>query len=104
MTAWFRTLSVLNIEPLVDKVARNKLHNSGQSLSDYNCIICSRKVRKGNKLMVHCVNGSPYEIVKVNEPAENIHEAGDMGWWDIGPDCAKKLPEGYVGQGQEILN
>ena len=99
---YFNTIRVFNIQPLVDKAAREKLYNSGQGLANGFCIICSRKVKLNNDMMVHCVNGSPYEIVRVDEPAESIHEAGDMGWWDIGPDCAKKLPEGYVGKGKEI--
>ncbi len=53
------------------------------------CELCGRGVRVGQGFMVHATNGG-------NELADLTVEyepnAGDMGWWVLGPECGRKIP------------
>lgn len=56
------------------------------------CELCGRGVRPGSGWLVHAVNGGN-EVADVNE--EVAQEAGEMGWWLLGPECGKKIPSNF---------
>ena len=55
------------------------------------CLFCGRKTK--GMYWVHEVDGGG-----VIAPAdfEYTNEAADLGWWEVGPECRKRLPDGYV--------
>ncbi len=83
---YFNTGNTFDIGPFITRKPHIQFDYS-------NCILCGKPV-KVNTPKVHAVNGDITAIARTDET--NIHEAGDMGWWSIGPDCANRLPDEYV--------
>lgn len=55
------------------------------------CFLCGRAVKGEKGKAIHLsVRGEIVPIDVELDPSE------DQGWFDIGPECAKKLPKGYV--------
>ncbi len=56
---------------------------------DHPCFLCGKATKGERQIHLH-TRGF---IVPVDE---EIPEEHDQGWFDIGPECAKKLPKGFV--------
>lgn len=58
------------------------------------CAVCGRKLL-GDFTTVHIVAGGDL-ILHPDDEATYVSDPGDMGAWDIGPECARKfLPAEY---------
>jgi len=55
------------------------------------CELCGRGVRPLQGWAVHAIHGGAYLADLVNESP--IDDRGDMGWWILGPECGRKVPE-----------
>lgn len=78
--------NILNIRPFMT--------GKGQVTSEA-CLLCQKPIKDwGRSASVHCVEGTVTLIVPAAQ--DYTDEAADMGWWPVGPECAKKLPAGYV--------
>lgn len=57
------------------------------------CLLCQKAIKDPRKASkVHMVDGG---FVLIPTEQEYTNEAAEMGWWTVGPDCARKLPAGY---------
>ena len=63
----------------------------------WTCIYCGKKVsaKKKYAYFVHVMNGGNM-ICDTEEELTGEHEAGDMAFFPIGPECRKKLPPEFV--------
>jgi hypothetical protein len=55
------------------------------------CIVCGRTVGD-NGSFIWLINGGT-TIASADET--NVDESGDMGWWQIGSECIKSVPENF---------
>lgn len=62
-------------------------------VGDTPCVCCGKATR--GERWVHLA-GYGGQFVTEDEP---VDETEDLGWFPIGPECAKKLPAGYVSSG-----
>ena len=60
-------------------------------LQDQLCIVCGRTTGD-NASMVWIVEGG---IALATTDETNVDSAGDMGWWRIGSECIKSVPEEF---------
>jgi hypothetical protein len=59
--------------------------------TDFSCIACQRDLDpKRNVRRVHCVDGGAFAL-HPDEEAAYVADSGEMGWFPIGADCAKRL-------------
>lgn len=59
------------------------------------CFLCGRGITaKGQGRNVHMLTDGTFAPVDMAE--EEIPESLDQGWFPVGPECAKRLPKGYV--------
>lgn len=56
-------------------------------------VLCGRLTKE--ELFIHVVDGGS-AVIPFDQEYED--ESADLGFHPIGPDCAKKLPEGYAGR------
>lgn len=55
------------------------------------CVACNKTLRAGRAYRrVHLVNGGPF-VLHPEDEALYVADAGDMGSFPIGDDCARKL-------------
>lgn len=65
-------------------------------LSLDSCLICGRGVKPGNGSQVHLIGGGSTALRRDLEPADvGEDEAGDMGFWTLGPECQRLVPAAY---------
>lgn len=85
------TPNVIDLTPLM--TWRGKVDSP-----DYDrCILCQKAIKDPRKAgTVHMVDGG-FSVIPVAQPYDN--EAAEMGWWNIGPECARKLPTEYIQKG-----
>lgn len=62
--------------------------------NDNPCVFCGRKVNPTRGFSVHMVHGGQYALHRDDETAY-VSDGGDMGWWAIGSECAKRVPAEY---------
>ena len=90
---WFnKTEDIFNLYDFINRTSLERNAPYGDLAYD-RCILCGRKVNEQRGVFVHGVNGSLYSIARIDET--NIHEAGDMGWWRVGSECSKNIPDAY---------
>ncbi len=70
------------------RIRASNLRASGAS-GDAPCFLCGRET-DGSRSVHLAVAG---EIVPL---VEDLDASDDQGWFPIGPECAKKLPAGFV--------
>lgn len=59
--------------------------------SDRHCVRCQKDLKPSQKVRwVHCVNGGLYALHPEDEKLY-VSDAGEMGWFPIGEDCARIL-------------
>lgn len=58
------------------------------------CQVCGRPVSE-NAVGVIVVDGGA-SIIHPEDQASLVSDAGYMGWWPIGSECAKKIPAEYL--------
>lgn len=68
--------------------AENRIWNKRAGDSSTPCFVCGRPT-DGSRMIR--LNDSCGFVILPDDPAEQ-----DGGWFDIGPECAKKLPRGFV--------
>lgn len=62
------------------------------------CVVCGKKVNSLTAKWVHVsCSGNLYPVEVSTEEANNLPE-GTMFFFPIGPECAKKIPAGYLHQ------
>lgn len=78
-----------------------------QAAGECGCVLCGKKIpsRKTNDkgIYVHIGQGGG-SILRADLPivddcavfADGSRDTGDMGWFQVGPDCAKKLGKAFV--------
>lgn len=57
------------------------------------CFLCGRPLAKSGVRAIHLTTNDMIERSNVE-----VEPHDDQGWFEIGPECAKKLPPGYVEQ------
>lgn len=70
---------------------RNAERSSGEP-----CARCGKEVKGLGAGQIHLTGDdtlAPVELADEDFPHDAVY---DMGWFSVGPDCAKKLPAGYV--------
>ena len=62
------------------------------------CVLCGRRLRNPAKPSgrIHGIDGDPFILAPVDADPADINEAGDMGFWPIGSECKKRIPQEYV--------
>jgi hypothetical protein len=55
------------------------------------CGMCGRSMRGKQRWQVRMVDGGGV-LVPPDTPEDQIDPAGDLGFWYIGSECAKKIP------------
>lgn len=58
------------------------------------CVHCGRKLNPTRAWTVHPINGGGV-LLHPDDEAKYVPDGGDMGCWDLGPECAKKVPIEY---------
>ena len=57
---------------------------------DDECMVCHKEIKE-SKFSVHACNGS-YNFICSNADHDIVTEdAGNMGYWGVGPECVKKI-------------
>lgn len=75
----------------VDTRTRNEQRAAARKPHADVCLRCGKGVREGTPMVRMHVDG--YLV-----PADAVlDEADDQGWFPVGPDCARRLPKGYIG-------
>ena len=69
------------------------LLDGGHTPSSDACLICGKPLNPRTAPRVHCVDGTVLLIAPIGQDAD---EAGDMGYWSVGPDCARLVPANYL--------
>jgi hypothetical protein len=75
----------------------NRINNGrkGGSTDGRECIFCGRNAsRNGNSDGVY-VSGGGGLIVHPDDYATYPHNGGDMGWFPVGAECIKRVPEEF---------
>lgn len=63
---------------------------------DDQCFLCCRPVRSESKgtRWIHIVEGGGL-LARVGADDTQFDAAGDMGWFPVGPRCARKIPAAF---------
>jgi hypothetical protein len=56
------------------------------------CAACGRPIRGAAKFAVHVIGGGSV-VLHPGDEAAYVPEGGDVGWHDVGSECAKKFGE-----------
>lgn len=67
---------------------RNKAYERGLDP----CEFCGRGVRPDQGWWVHAIDGG-HTLIDLSE--QYVPDAGDMGWWILGPECGKQIPKEF---------
>lgn len=57
------------------------------------CVKCHRRLKGDVEYWVHMVDGGGV-LAPVDEDYKD--DGADLGWWVVGPECAKAMPAGFV--------
>lgn len=79
-----------NFQPDFEQIERNR--ERGGKPNTEPCLVCGRDVKDVLKHQVHFATDGT--LFPVDEDNENHPDT--QGWFPVGPECAKKLPAGYV--------
>lgn len=68
------------------------------------CYLCGKKLKGRNDFQIHVVDGGG---VVLHRDDEALYEqegdpSADLGGWNIGPDCAKKIDSDFVTKAKEV--
>lgn len=59
--------------------------------TEHHCIRCQKDLKPGQPVRwIHCVNGGMF-VLHPDDESSYVSDAGDMGCWPIGNDCARIL-------------
>jgi hypothetical protein len=89
-----RTPNAIDLNPLF-----TRKESDGTRLHE--CLLCGRAVDPQKARLVHLIGGGYYAI-----PTDQEYEEmdSDLGWWELGRDCARKLPANYTINGAGWLS
>ncbi len=74
--------------------SRYDLNASRTKASEDPCAICGKGIKPSNpRHWVHVIRGGA--VFAPIAQVEEIDPAGDMGWYPIGTECARKLPRAH---------
>lgn len=66
-------------------------NNRRDPKTDFYCVACHKDMKPGQPhRMVHLINGGPF-VLHPDYEESYIPDNGDLGFFYIGGDCAKKL-------------
>lgn len=82
------------IPNLLDISDQFRRRAGSRGTDDRACLLCQRPLAPGFQLSVHAVAGTITRLIPADQPYDD--EMADMGWWSVGPECAKRLPAAYV--------
>lgn len=71
-------------------------HNSPHADTEEGCVVCGKRTTPANRIVV-CLTGGGDVLVRVGDEQreERDNPGGFMGFWSVGSECGKAIPQEY---------